>query len=410
MIKSRPRFSILALSRLPPNSRKQITIYIIIVVLIFALYLILSLWSLSERSRAIQSSENSLEQVTSAVSEQTVRLFKLTEMSLLSLSDWQQRSGVEYPGEDPDFIALVGRMRHLTGNLIEYRLINNKGDIFLIPTTGHLPASNVFNIEAYKVQRNSTTKGLYISDPLKSPVDGKWIIPITYPIIEKSGGTSVISAVIDIDEIVKIFERQRIKPSGSITIIKINGTTLLRSPIFENSVRKSIAMSKDFIEHFSKNDQGLYQIAGAYDGVERIICFKKIPEYGLIIATTTTLDDALKNWQRQTWIIGCTVSLSIAVIAILILRVLTKIHKAEAAERLSSEKFSKAFLCGPDAMIISEIKTGLIYEINSSFTRVFGYSADEVLGRTTIEIGLWADSCKRKEAVLPMEQLGCLQN
>lgn len=63
--------------------------------------------------------------------------------------------------------------------------------------------------------------------------------------------------------------------------------------------------------------------------------------------------------------------------------------QAETALRNSEDKFAKAFRTTPDASAISERDSGRLLEINPSFERQFGWSKDEALGRTFIELGLY---------------------
>jgi PAS domain S-box-containing protein len=72
---------------------------------------------------------------------------------------------------------------------------------------------------------------------------------------------------------------------------------------------------------------------------------------------------------------------------------------AEAALRESEEKFSKAFRSGPDAMVITEMESGLFLEINDGFERLFGFPRAAVLGRSAVEIGVWRDPAKRQHFV-----------
>ena len=74
-------------------------------------------------------------------------------------------------------------------------------------------------------------------------------------------------------------------------------------------------------------------------------------------------------------------------------------EKAEANLRHYEEIFSKAFQNSPDPGLITEIETGLIREVNSRFTEILGYTAEESLGRTTAQIGLWQDEFSRHEFV-----------
>ena len=67
-----------------------------------------------------------------------------------------------------------------------------------------------------------------------------------------------------------------------------------------------------------------------------------------------------------------------------------KEHKmAEAALRESEERINKAFRSIPDALIISRLEDGKIIEINDSWDKVFGYSRDEVIGKSSFALNLF---------------------
>jgi len=67
--------------------------------------------------------------------------------------------------------------------------------------------------------------------------------------------------------------------------------------------------------------------------------------------------------------------------------------------RSSEEKFRLAFETSPDAMAIFRMKDGLLISINPGFEKNFGYSAGEVLGKTSIDLQLWADLRNRQETL-----------
>ena len=78
--------------------------------------------------------------------------------------------------------------------------------------------------------------------------------------------------------------------------------------------------------------------------------------------------------------------------------------------RLAEEKFAKAFRMSPAPLILSEMATGLIRDINLSFTQTFGYTEAQSIGRTTMEIGLWASAAERDQTVALMREQGQLLN
>ncbi|MEO8102863.1 MAG: EAL domain-containing protein [Betaproteobacteria bacterium] len=69
-----------------------------------------------------------------------------------------------------------------------------------------------------------------------------------------------------------------------------------------------------------------------------------------------------------------------------------------AQRRLSAseERFSQVFRLSPDWMVITRLADGIVLEVNASFESQSGYGADEVVGRTTRDFGLWAIPAQRE--------------
>ncbi len=67
---------------------------------------------------------------------------------------------------------------------------------------------------------------------------------------------------------------------------------------------------------------------------------------------------------------------------------ITEQQKHEAEIRASEERFYKIFDSNPVPMALSEIKTNKIKYVNSLFCSTFGYTKEEVIGKTSEELGL----------------------
>ena len=80
--------------------------------------------------------------------------------------------------------------------------------------------------------------------------------------------------------------------------------------------------------------------------------------------------------------------------------------QTEEELRLSEEKFSKAFRGSPTMMSISTLREGVFLEVNESFERHTGYGRDEVLGRSSRDIGLWLDPRERVSLLRDIEERG----
>jgi PAS domain S-box-containing protein len=76
-------------------------------------------------------------------------------------------------------------------------------------------------------------------------------------------------------------------------------------------------------------------------------------------------------------------------------RDITERKRAEEALRFSEDKFAKAFQSSPLRVSISTLAEGRFIEVNETFLRDHGFTREQVIGRTSPELGLWADPTQR---------------
>lgn len=84
-------------------------------------------------------------------------------------------------------------------------------------------------------------------------------------------------------------------------------------------------------------------------------------------------------------------------------------EQAEAALRLAEEHFAKAARVSPDGIAISGLADGRIIEVNEQWLRLFGYSREEAIGQTAIELKLWFRQEQRQEIVSLIAEQGSLR-
>jgi diguanylate cyclase (GGDEF)-like protein/PAS domain S-box-containing protein len=69
---------------------------------------------------------------------------------------------------------------------------------------------------------------------------------------------------------------------------------------------------------------------------------------------------------------------------------------AEIALRQSEQRFSTAFRSSPVAASIATADEGRFLEANANYERDFGWTRTDLIGRTSVEIGLWPDEATRR--------------
>jgi two-component system cell cycle sensor histidine kinase/response regulator CckA len=89
---------------------------------------------------------------------------------------------------------------------------------------------------------------------------------------------------------------------------------------------------------------------------------------------------------------------------------ITERKNSELALQKSEDKFSKAFHSGSVIMIISTVDDGRFIDVNNEFLKVFGYSKEEVIGKTSREINIFKDYKQREFMVREIQEKGFIKN
>ncbi len=129
----------------------------------------------------------------------------------------------------------------------------------------------------------------------------------------------------------------------------------------------------------------------------KVITVIKYPESGFFLSNDINTHLA--------YFFGVTVSLFLSFGLIVMVN-----QKLNSDMRLAKEHFELIFNASPDAVFITEIKTGKIVQVNNSFTDITGYSKEDTIGKTTFDIGLWRYTDGRNRMIEEMMERGTFQS
>lgn len=72
--------------------------------------------------------------------------------------------------------------------------------------------------------------------------------------------------------------------------------------------------------------------------------------------------------------------------------------------------FSRVFQISPNPMALSDLETSVYVEVNDAFIRTFGYTKEEIIGRTARDLHLFVDPDQRDQLVTVMKAQGYLRD
>ena len=307
--------------------------------LLFCLWGFVAFWILWERHSLLDSSRKVLEQQTISVHEQAHNLFRRAETSLIVAQHWISTHPGQDPARSPDFIALVDKLRLSSDDLIDLRMVTHDGSLRYIPDVGQTQQINVADRDYFQAQNDPKTRGLYVARPVRSRVTGKLGIPISLPVEGAGGNVAVIFAAIELERIADSFENERVKPRGTIAMIRNDGVVLFRSPLVESVIGRSIATTDSWIRQMAPvNPPGVFLLEqNPIDGLSRLVSHTPVLDFPMIVAVSAATDDILQSWRRHTLAL-IIVALLISSIGLLLGVTLLRSMRSEAAARRELER------------------------------------------------------------------------
>lgn len=93
-------------------------------------------------------------------------------------------------------------------------------------------------------------------------------------------------------------------------------------------------------------------------------------------------------------------------LAILHVKDITSQVKSMQAVERARNRFEALFRSGPMATALTSIEEGRFLDVNDMFLSMLGYNRSEVIGRTTSELGMWADRARRLGIVRELRMHG----
>ena len=192
--------------------------------------------------------------------------------------------------------ALVLRLDELKiDNELNPRIsfVSASGEVLLSSarsSNGPVPKLNVADRAYFQTQKAAQDDVLDVGAPIESRITGNWVVPMTRRIIHRDGSFGgVISMTVDPGLFSEPFERTSFGANATRAIIGLDGYTRLRlnggKIVFGGDTRKS-----QLFQEIKKSKVGSYTAIASSDGIQRMVSYRVIDPYGLVILAGSSVD------------------------------------------------------------------------------------------------------------------------
>jgi diguanylate cyclase (GGDEF)-like protein/PAS domain S-box-containing protein len=250
------------------------------------------------------------------------------------------------------------------------------------------PRHTISDRSYFAYHRDTADNRLRISELLQSRIDERSSMVVLSKRITKLDGSfgGVVAAAIDKDYFNGFYRTFQLGPDGGISLIRSDGTLLIRWPASDKS--RDLSRTDLFSKHLKLSSVGNYKIISPFDGIVKYFGYEETPHYPMVVTVAMSEDWMLADWRktlRTDVIVGgvllCMILLLAALLA-LQFRFRSKtervLREREAHYRLLANNIA-------DVIILIDAR-GLLRYVSRSAEPVLGLRPKDLLGKSCFDL------------------------
>jgi PAS domain S-box-containing protein len=276
------------------------------------------------------------------------------------------------------------------------------------------PHIDVSDRDYFRAQVDSNADRLFIGEPIVGRLDGRRVIGMSRRLVDAEGRfAGVVAASLEIEFLERNFAALEVGTSSSVALFNTDGVLLARSPPLKTALGRGFAASSPIGPMLQKQPNGTYHGKSVVDATERIFSYRRVAGRDLVVIIGVGKNDLLANWRLRAWTYGAVSTafmLLVAWLSIQVVRELERHAQLNAALETSEQRFSRIFHANPAAQSIADIASGRYIDVNERCAELFGFSREKMIGRTSLELDLWADTREREALIARAVREGTLRD
>jgi PAS domain S-box-containing protein len=321
----------------------------------------------------------------------------------------------EHHPKDAEIENLIASHKAQHPEVDAIRVSDNHGDVLWGDPNRQGKPHSYADREFFQQLKLSPDNRVIVTEPILARLAKQWLVVFVRPYRNPDDSfAGVIRAGIPVSYFHNSLSKLELGPHGSAVIRHENHALVTRYPPAEGPGGETgnKKVSNEFKEIVASGvESGSFHTTQAPDGYERTYAYRRIKGTPMIVSVGMAPQDFLEPWHQEVrnaaLLLGAFFALSVAA-AWLILR-FWRLHIDDIATLQSSEeRFSRAFRSSPIAASLASFKDGRFIEVNDNYFRDFGWKPADLIGRTSVEMGLWPDDPTRLRWVEEIRRNGRL--
>lgn len=285
---------------------------------------VVAIWgSLTSRQYRLDDKEIAMSNLAQTLSSQVQASIKQADTVLFNLVDRLEIDGMD-KDQSSKLQRLLASQRAELAQLHGLFIYDEKGG-WVADSNGVMPLNaNRYDGDYYIFHRKHPERGPRIGPSIKSRTTGDWVIPVSRRINHPDGSfAGVVVATLYLDHFLQLYNSIDIGNNGVINLISADAKIVVRRPFNKTEIGTSVANGPLFTQFLPKEPFGSSIVKSYVDGVERVVGFRQVDEYPLIIFVAFDKDEVLANWRQESLLTTLIVAVLMGFLAVIGYRLIT---------------------------------------------------------------------------------------
>jgi PAS domain S-box-containing protein len=337
----------------------------------------------NSRDALLRAAENEMANLARSLTQHAEDSLDLLDSGVVGVV-----SRLEMDGTDPATIGKLRKLLEVRKEAIErihsLAIIDDKGNWL---TTAGAVTSTLSDNEFFRHHQLSPKRDTYIGRPVKSLIDGEWVITLSRRFNKPDGSFGgVVLATISANYLSHFYQQFEIGRNSAIALVHTDGIIIARDPSNDKHVGRSVADGPLFRDRSLQQPSGTFHFKSLLDGVQRVSFYKRSARFPLLLLATVERDELLAPWwaaaiSRMLYVLALV--MLIAIIGAVLVRQLQRGQRMAAA-LVEKEAHFRLLAEGSSDMVTRIGLDERLRYVSPSCTRVIGWRANRLIGEPAL--------------------------
>ncbi|TXH89399.1 MAG: PAS domain S-box protein [Rhodoferax sp.] len=252
--------------------------------------------------------------------------------------------------------------------------------------------------------------------PYASPYDSQWVLPVSRTLFDiHNRPLGVIAVDLRLSYFSKLYARVAGENSAAVSLVADDGYVIVRSPFEARFVNRNVSEEVHLTSIREGAAEGSFEADFFLDddpGIN-LYTYRRNADFPITAVYARAIDQVVSPWRDRTR--GrLALAFVVAALAIglsrLLLQYMARLQDSQTSLRQSELRFVTLFRQSPVAAILGRPADGTFLDANDAWVQTFGYSQQELIGKTASQLKLWGNLEQRRVFFTHIAQHDTLDN